>query len=503
MTRAGMLAVVAAACFATGMWLSHRIEPGVHVKTVTLAGDTPALQFLPAGPGPHPIALLSHGATGSKEMLFRYGEALAAAGFVCFDVDLPGHGASPRTYTFMGAAHTLEAVAREVGPVDVFVGNSMGGFVGGEAVREGGMRPGLFIALGSLPVLGDPAPPLLLLAGRFDEAFSPALLKARTDARMVISPWSDHVLELWDPLLVNAAVEAACAPVGKTPPAPPTEWRWRLVGIVLAILGASKLALYLPELFPGLARVRGLLLAVFFVVAFILTVGSTWIDAMPHVRFFPKQGATMVITLLLAMLAGRLRIPRWSFSALAVIVMVIAVGWVVMSGSMAAIRVLFFAVVFTPALLAGAAIGRIAARRGSRLDGDVAMAIIVGCASFQWNEAPRMAPETPIPHVAIQLDPKLYDAYVGQYEFPPNNVFWTGAKLTIRRQDNQLVGQTLVRNRRLGDAFNIYPESETNFFVEINSSQQLTFIKNDQGEITAVVSRYTGYPDNEGKKLKN
>ena len=129
---------VAIACFAAGVVLLHRVEPGVRVQKVTLAVDTPALQFLPAGAGPHPIALLAHGYTGSKGMPFRYGETLAAAGFVCFDGDLPGHGASPRTYTFMGTVHTLEAVAREVGPVDVFVGHSMGGFAGGEAVREGG-----------------------------------------------------------------------------------------------------------------------------------------------------------------------------------------------------------------------------------------------------------------------------------------------------------------------------------------------------------------------------
>ena len=67
---------------------------------------------------------------------------------------------------------TLNAIAREVSPVDVFVGHSMGGQVGGEAVREGGMRPALFIGIGSMPILGDRAPPLLLLSGRFDEALA-------------------------------------------------------------------------------------------------------------------------------------------------------------------------------------------------------------------------------------------------------------------------------------------------------------------------------------------
>ncbi len=78
---------------------------------------------------------------------------------------------------------------------------------------EGGMKLGLFIAIGSMPVLGDHAPPLLLLAAQFEEAFPPALLKTRTDAPLVISPWSDHLLEGFDPVLVNAAVEAACAAV--------------------------------------------------------------------------------------------------------------------------------------------------------------------------------------------------------------------------------------------------------------------------------------------------
>ena len=161
--RNWFIAGVAAVCVVTGVALSHLIEPGVRVEKVTLAEETPALKFLPAGPGPHPVALLAHGFASSKETLFRYGEALAAAGFICYSVDQPGHGASLRKYAFMEAAHTLEAVAREVGPVDVFVGWSLGARTGGEAVREGGMKPGLFIAVGSWPILGAHAPPLLLL----------------------------------------------------------------------------------------------------------------------------------------------------------------------------------------------------------------------------------------------------------------------------------------------------------------------------------------------------
>jgi hypothetical protein len=504
------IAAASIICLAVGIALSHLIEPGVRVQKVTLTEETPAFEFFPAVPGPHRVALLAHGSPASKETLFRYGEALAAAGFICYGVDLPGYGASPRTYTFMDTVHTLEAVAHEVGPVDVFLGDSMGGFWGGEAVRECVMRPGLFIALGSMPILGDHAPPLLLLAGRFEEAFPPALLKTRTDARLVISPWSDHILELWDPFLVNAAVQAACATVQKTPPPSPTAWRWRLLGAVLAILAAGKLASCLTDLFPQWARFRGLVIGVFVVVAFLLTLDGRWLDATPHLRVLPKQGIAMAATFLLAVVVGKLRVPRWSFAALGVLVMVIAVCWLKVSGSYVAVLFVLFTVVsLTPALLAGTFIGSIAARRGSRLQGDIAMAIIVGCAAFQWIEFPRMAPEAPKPHEIIKLDTKPLDACVGEYEIAPDNVYRTGTKVTIWRNGEHLVWQAFGGDV-LQRALDLYPESETNFFLKNHDGlifkyggAQVTFVKNDKGEVTAAIRHVTGLPDSEGKRLKS
>lgn len=499
MSRNWIIAGAAAVWLVIGIVLSHRIEPGVRVQKVTLAEQTPALEFIPTGAGPHPVALLAHGYAGSKETLFRYGEAFAAAGFICHDVDQPGHGASPRTYTFMEAAHTLEAVAREVGPVDVFAGHSMGGATGGEAVREGGMKPGLFIAIGFMPVLGDHAPPLLLLAGQFEEALPPVLLKTRTDARLVISPWSDHLLEAFDPVLVNAAVEAACVAVHKTPPTPPTAWRWRLIGAALAMLAAGGLASCLTDLFPQLARFRGLFIGVFIAVAFMLTVGGRWLEATPHLRL---QCIAMPVIFLLAIIAGRLRIPQWSFAALSVLVTVIAVCWFRASPSRAGLIVMASALVLTPALIAGVVIGWFAARRGPRLQGDIAMAIFLGCAPFQCLELPRTAPQAPTPHIATKLDAKLLDACVGEYEFPPDNAFWLEWKLTIRRQGDQLVEQITTKNKSYA-AVEIYPESETNFFVTANSPHELTFVNNDKGEVTAVTVRSPGGPVRKGKKLKN
>jgi hypothetical protein len=492
----------AIAALIVGAILSRVIEPGVRVENVTLAQDTPALKFIPTGAGPHPVALLAHGYAASKETLFRYGEALAAAGFLCYSVDQPGHGASPRKYRPMEAVHTLEAVAREVGPIDVFAGHSMGGFAGAEAVRKGGMRPGLFMGIGSLPVLGDHAPPLLLLAGRFEEAFLLERLKTRADARLVISPWSDHLLETFDPVLVNAAIEAACGAIHKTPPTPPTAWRWRLVGAVLAMLAAGKLASCLTDLFPKLARFRGLLIGGFVTAAFMLTFCGKWLDATPN---WLLQGIAIPVAILLAIIAGKFRIPRWSFAAVGALAMASAACWFKASGSWAALQLLICTLILMPALIVGILIGWMAARRGSRLQGDIAMAIFVGCAPFQCVEPPRTAPQVSTPHIAIKLDAQLLDACVGEYEMTPDNVFGIGAKVTIRRDGDHLVWEAFGGNTLPG-GLDFYPESETTFFHKGRRAQTtVTFIKDEKGEVTALIHRLAelGLPDSEGKKLKS
>jgi hypothetical protein len=390
----GYLLAVAVICIAIGVMLSHWIEPGVHVEAVVLAGDTPALRFSPADSGSHPVALMAHGVTASKETLFRFGEELAMAGFVCYSVDLPGHGESRRLFSPMQNADTLTAIARELGSVDVFIGHSMGAGAGAESVRNGGLNPRLFIAVGSVSWLGEAGPPVLLLEGRFDEAipkYSRAggrwsfplsmdqfdeSLQLGTNSRVVLFPWCDHALEPYDPALVNTAVAAACAKVGKTPPAAPTRWLWRLAGLFLAMPSAFVLALRLPGLFPQLARIRGPVLAGVVILAFGLT-SSTWLGTALNPRRVPVQIISIVCFWLVLAGAGRLRVPRWSMVALAALV---AVGCV-MAG-----EYLFglFAGIGATGLFAGMVLGEIAARGGTRRDGDLAMAIFVGYAAGQW-----------------------------------------------------------------------------------------------------------------------
>jgi pimeloyl-ACP methyl ester carboxylesterase len=376
-----------------GAALSHVIEPGVRVEKIMLATNTPALRIFPATPGPHPIALLAHGNGGSKEMLFRFGEALAAAGFDCYSVDQAGYGESPQPWSLTNILLNLQDAERALGAVDVFIGHSMGGGTGAWSVYNG-FRPKLFIGVGAPVDLGEHAPPELLLGGLFEELHRPAQLKARTNVQVVISPWSEHILEAYDPVLVRAAVKAACAAVGKPVPTAPTAWRWRFAGVVLGMAGALILMFRLPELHPRLARTRRFIVPAVLLIAVILTMG-TWIGVTPQLRRIPQQLVLLpVIWLALAGLS-RLRLPRWS---LAVVTGILALGFLALRIAYWTKPVLvvvhanhievtgpvviwLFSTLFCTfgisalLLLMSTLVGRIATRGGSRRDGDVAMAI--------------------------------------------------------------------------------------------------------------------------------
>jgi hypothetical protein len=377
-----IVAAASAALF-LGAILSRIIEPGVRVEKVTLTGNTPAIRLFPATLGPHPIALLAHGATGSKENLFRFGEAFAAAGFDCYSVDQPGHGESPHPLFTTNYMFNIQQFERAHGAVDVFIGHSFGGWVGAWSVYHAAFRPKLFIGIGADGRLAKDGPPVLMLIGLFDY-FG---LQAPANAQIVISPWSEHILEIADPVLVNAAVKAACSTLGKPVPAAPTAWMWRVAGAALAIAGAFVLMFRLPEFHPGLDRIRWFIVPAVLLIAIGLTMG-TWITVIPQLRRIPQQLVLVpVIWLALAGLS-RLRLPRWNLAVVSGILALVCVApefafaetFIVSLAGNFVIPLAISALLLLP----GALVGRIAARGGSRRDGDVGMAIFASCAIGQY-----------------------------------------------------------------------------------------------------------------------
>jgi len=95
-------------------------------------------------------------------------------------------------------------------------------------------------------------------------------------------------------------------------------------------------------------------------------------------------------------------------------------------------------------------------------------------------ETPLLAIKATSQHTAVTLDPAVLDRYVGRYQLS------AAATLTVTRSGNQLSAQLAGQ-----PAFEIYPESETGFFLKIVDAQ-LTFETGADGKATAVVLHQNG-----------
>ena len=96
------------------------------------------------------------------------------------------------------------------------------------------------------------------------------------------------------------------------------------------------------------------------------------------------------------------------------------------------------------------------------------------------HEALKTSSEVPRERVAAKVDPKIYDAYVGQYELAAGEVF------TVRRDGDKLRAQLTGQPN-----FEVFPESETNFFYKVVDAQ-LTFVKDAAGKVIELVLHQNG-----------
>lgn len=122
----------------------------------------------------------------------------------------------------------------------------------------------------------------------------------------------------------------------------------------------------------------------------------------------------------------------------------------------------------------------------------------VGFPFAKISDQPPKVPPPPKPRVAVKLDAKLYDAYVGDYEFSSNaaaKMEWKVPTLRVRREDNILLGQVIG----IG-AFELCPESETTFFVKLVDAQ-VTFVKNESGKVTSVIVRDARHDKYQGQRV--
>jgi hypothetical protein len=86
-------------------------------------------------------------------------------------------------------------------------------------------------------------------------------------------------------------------------------------------------------------------------------------------------------------------------------------------------------------------------------------------------KAPKVKDELP-----ADVDPAVYSAYVGQYDFGR-------AVLTVSKEEDRLFAQMSGQPK-----FEIFPRSETEFFWKVVTAQ-ITFVKNDEGQVVKATYR--------------
>jgi CubicO group peptidase (beta-lactamase class C family) len=97
--------------------------------------------------------------------------------------------------------------------------------------------------------------------------------------------------------------------------------------------------------------------------------------------------------------------------------------------------------------------------------------------------------ELPIEGVAVKVDPKIYDPYIGEYDFGQNRI------MTITKEGGKLFAQ-----RAGGPPSEMFPESETRFFLKV-ADVRFSFVKDSAGKVTGMILTANGQ-EMKGNKVK-
>ena len=97
--------------------------------------------------------------------------------------------------------------------------------------------------------------------------------------------------------------------------------------------------------------------------------------------------------------------------------------------------------------------------------------------------------ELPVARVIVKVDPKIYDAYVGEYELGP------GTALAITREGDSLMAQPTGQRK-----IELFPSSETVFSPRVIRAE-ITFVRDAAGQVTHLVFSQGGRQQT-AKKIK-
>jgi D-alanyl-D-alanine carboxypeptidase len=92
-----------------------------------------------------------------------------------------------------------------------------------------------------------------------------------------------------------------------------------------------------------------------------------------------------------------------------------------------------------------------------------------------------------------KVDPKVFEAYVGQYQPDPSS-----SVLTVIREGDKLMAQMGSGSEKR----ELLPENESNFFTKEDRRQTFSFVKDDKGQVAFLVVQVEGREIGRAKKIK-
>lgn len=223
----------------------------VQRETVRIDGPDgkPCLGTIWKPQSPKAVILIGHGVSSNQSIMATSAKAFAKNGYIAVTFDFWGHGRSRERFdetSNPGQIHAWAAWAREQfkGFPMAYLGHSMGGFSGAKAFVQG-PAVDAFVAMGALPKQFPPCKTLVAM-GRFEELFSvdQARQKSQGKADVLTSPFSNHALETWDPVLIHRIVSWVNAALGFGPQSfyPWSNWIRSIAAVVLGCVAALFIA---------------------------------------------------------------------------------------------------------------------------------------------------------------------------------------------------------------------------------------------------------------------
>ncbi|HNR33896.1 MAG TPA: alpha/beta fold hydrolase [Candidatus Hydrogenedentes bacterium] len=225
---------------------------GIERRSVRIdgPGGKPCLGTAWIPPSPKAAIVIGHGVTANRGYMAVAANAFARNGYAVAAIDFWGHGRSRERFDWPSNGDQVKTWCRWVrthfeGLPLAYLGHSMGGAAGDAAFRDE-TPVEAFVSMGMLP-RNAPACRTLIAMGQFEELFSVSRARevAKDKADVLASPFSDHMLEPFDPLLIKGIMDWTGAALGLDTPGSFPWFHGAL--LLMAVLAGCSAAMRLAE----------------------------------------------------------------------------------------------------------------------------------------------------------------------------------------------------------------------------------------------------------------